>query len=156
MHLRVLISVATRVNVSWCQTMRLSSVLYVITTWVILDHHLPILTEIVLGKLEDIGKTIESSDQVHTSWVINILVKEIWVLVISARRVYREITTVLVLVVPNHILSVSVDFEHLQVVFHNERYVIVRLLIIHIRHIVMNSTISGVPRNIGVGGSVKF
>jgi hypothetical protein len=74
-----------------------------------LDHNLPFLTEIVLRELKDVGETIESSNQVHASWVINILMKEVGVLVISV-GIRSKVSTILVLVVPNNGLRVSMDF----------------------------------------------
>jgi hypothetical protein len=77
-----------------------------------LDFSLPIHIEIVFGELDNTGVTIESSDEIHTSTVVFVLVQKagdlvVWVNVLSI---------VDVLVVPLDLLSVTVDLENLQVI----------------------------------------
>jgi hypothetical protein len=77
-----------------------------------LDFSLPIHIEIVFGELDNTSVTIESSDEIHTSTVIFVLVQKARNLV-----VWVNIGSIVdVLVVPLDFLSITVDLENLQVV----------------------------------------
>ena len=60
------------------------------------------------------------------------------------------------MIVPDDILRVSMDFEYLHVIHHNERYIVVSFLIIYICNVVMDSSVSEVPWHISILGAVKF
>jgi len=69
------------------------------------------------------------------SWYLHVLVS------IRRGRGYK------VLVIPRNYLSVSIDLDHLEIVFHNETKIVVSLAIINIFDIVVNGGIGLVPRH---------
>ena len=59
----------------------------------------------------------------------------------------------IVLVVPRYDLSVTIDIDHQEIVFHNETHIVVSLAIINIFDIVVNGGIGLVPRHGRISGS---
>ena len=74
--------------------------------------------------------------------------EDVWILEVS-RRVILSVR-VFIFVVPDHLLRVSVDFKNFQVIHHNKRNIVVGLLVINILYIVVDASVSGIPRHVGI------
>lgn len=114
-----------------------------------MDFSLPIHIEIVFGELDDTSVTIESSDEIHTSTVVFVLVQKARNLVVWI----NVVAIVDVLVVPLDFLSISVDLENLQVVQHNEGHIVVRETVVLVSDIMVDGSISHVPWDVCIRGS---